>query len=262
MTPHLHSESGSKPIGLIVLTALLALCAVFALLQWRTATALKQENLALRAASEDAQRLREENAQLEQLRSEAKEAERLRADSQELLRLRNEVRQLRQQTGEMEKLRAENLRLQNNLKDQAAAARTASAQAAAVVVASEDARRKAESLACVNNLKQVGLAGRMWANDHNAVMPPDFQTMKGELGAPRVLICPGDTAKSHLFDTNGNPLPALMDWASFDVRTISYQMVSPNVAVNAAPETVFARCPVHGHECHIDGSVTHGPAQK
>jgi prepilin-type processing-associated H-X9-DG protein len=65
---------------------------------------------------------------------------------------------------------------------------------------------------CTNNLKQVGLAFRIWATDHNDQMPMQvsvtnggameaimagelslvFQVMSNELNTPKILFCPAD----------------------------------------------------------------------
>jgi hypothetical protein len=42
-------------------------------------------------------------------------------------------------------------------------------------------------------MKQIGLAARMWANDHKDIMPSDFLTMQNELNSPRILVCPTET---------------------------------------------------------------------
>jgi hypothetical protein len=67
-------------------------------------------------------------------------------------------------------------------------------------------------IACVNNLKQVALSFRLWADDHNDSLPmqvsitndgamepaaqgnpvPVFQVMSNELNTPKILICPAD----------------------------------------------------------------------
>jgi len=74
------------------------------------------------------------------------------------------------------------------------------------------AKAKAVRINCVNNLKQVGLAFRLWSGDHNDHLPmtfytnssdvlkfPDatnvfryFQVMSNELSTPKILNCPGD----------------------------------------------------------------------
>jgi len=67
-------------------------------------------------------------------------------------------------------------------------------------------------ISCVNNLKQVGLGFKIFANDHHgqnpmriwpsdpaiasaAYAPFNFQLMSNELSVPRILICPKDTRK-------------------------------------------------------------------
>jgi hypothetical protein len=80
---------------------------------------------------------------------------------------------------------------------------------------------RASRINCVSNLKQVGLAFRMWSNDHNdkfpwLVNPPDgtatiapspvdppigsvvdiYRSISNELVSPKVLACPNDTGKS------------------------------------------------------------------
>ena len=73
--------------------------------------------------------------------------------------------------------------------------------------------RKSSRVDCVNCLKQIGLAYRIWAGDNNDKYPMQvsvtnggameliatgnvaacFQVMSNELGTPKILICPADT---------------------------------------------------------------------
>jgi prepilin-type processing-associated H-X9-DG protein len=75
---------------------------------------------------------------------------------------------------------------------------------------------RAPRIMCANNLKQVGLAFRIFANDHGDTYPMNVSTNKGgsleyvatgevfrhframsnELSTPRILICPSDTRKA------------------------------------------------------------------
>src|SRR4051794_10082441 len=64
--------------------------------------------------------------------------------------------------------------------------------------------------ACLNNLKQIGLAFRMWSNDHEdrfpwkdtnaaatALAPYEYCLMaKMELNSPKVLVCPFDNGRT------------------------------------------------------------------
>jgi hypothetical protein len=76
------------------------------------------------------------------------------------------------------------------------------------------AAANARRIACLNNLKQVGLAYRVWANDNGDLYPAQvsvtnggarewvaagdfvsvFQVMSNELATPRILVCPEDTS--------------------------------------------------------------------
>jgi prepilin-type N-terminal cleavage/methylation domain-containing protein len=72
-------------------------------------------------------------------------------------------------------------------------------------------KAKAKDVGCINNLKQIGLGLRMWANDQGDKYPwqvdisrggsagaPDwtdhFRVLSNELRTTRILLCPADTA--------------------------------------------------------------------
>jgi prepilin-type N-terminal cleavage/methylation domain-containing protein/prepilin-type processing-associated H-X9-DG protein len=99
------------------------------------------------------------------------------------------------------------------------------------------AKAKAQRIQCLNNLKQIGLAFRMWSNDHSEKFPwlvgqysgtcttgdgantqcsggrwdeavndgntTIFQSVSNELNSPKVLACTsdGDRSKANSFDT-------------------------------------------------------------
>ena len=74
------------------------------------------------------------------------------------------------------------------------------------------AKAKANRIACVSNLKQIGLAFCLWADDNDDIFPfqvpiqdggsqtltatwQHFAIITNELGSPKILHCPSDTAK-------------------------------------------------------------------
>ena len=85
--------------------------------------------------------------------------------------------------------------------------------AAMLLPALAAAKKKAQRINCINNLKQCGLAFRIWEGDNGDKLPMDvplakggtkefdtgadtfrhFQVMSNELSTPKILICPEDT---------------------------------------------------------------------
>jgi|YelNatPaOPRAMG01_1025707.scaffolds.fasta_scaffold11585_2 prepilin-type N-terminal cleavage/methylation domain-containing protein len=85
--------------------------------------------------------------------------------------------------------------------------------AALLLPALARAKAKARTAECLSQLKQVGVALRMWANDHDAQFPwtvemddggskgsPEwvdhFRACSNELVTPKLLVCPTDTGKT------------------------------------------------------------------
>ena len=106
--------------------------------------------------------------------------------------------------------------------------------------------KDAESTHCVNNLKQITLAARIWSNDHDDLFPPDFKSLATELSSPAVLVCPGDKA----------PAPGKQaTLPTPDAAHITYQYLSPGIKEEDALRKDIFRCPIHGHVARGDGSV-------
>ena len=213
-------------------------------------------------------RLRDQAAQLQQAQASASEAAELRrkneelqaqrtsapdssaAEVRELARLRNEVSQLRKQSGEMATLRtqaaeAAQLRAQLATASQDLA-RAESNLADAAKLSPEQVQQlkdEAQSVQCVNNMKQIGLAARIWSNEHNDVFPPDFIMMRNELMTPKILFCPADTAVARV-----------TEWPELNPSTISYRFLNPNGSETDLTKPLTT-CPIHGHVGLSDGSV-------
>src|SRR5262249_38079051 len=161
ITPFWRRWVPALSFGLVLLGCLIALA-----VQTSQLLDQRRENESLRAAIANLDQLREDNAELQRLRGTEKDQARLQQEHDDLLRLRGEVAQLRTQTADLVALRAEHKRLQ---------AEQSAASAQAGVATEQDpfaeAKEKADRIQCVNNLKQIGLAARVWAVDHPEVVP-------------------------------------------------------------------------------------------
>ena len=103
----------------------------------------------------------------------------------------------------------------------------------------------------MNNLKQVALAARLWAADHNEKFPPDFITMSNELITPKILVCNGDSSRTKA-----------ADWSNFHPsQNVTYEFVAPGASATD-PQAVIFRCPIHGNVAFGDGSVQQGSGMK
>jgi len=212
--------------------ALTMACAAVIAVQTHQLAAIESDNEKLRALTANLPILREANAEEQRLRMANEELDRLRQDNADIPRLRDEIAQLRAQLGDLADLRVENQRLK--------AANKSSAAPPDFFAAAQD---RAERIACVNNLKQIGTATRIWANDHHGQYPPDFISMTNALYSWKVLLCPGDKARQ------------INSWADVAGGNVSYQIDATGLTDNDNPNIVVYECPLHHNFCMLDGSV-------
>jgi hypothetical protein len=194
---------------------------------------IRRENESLRAQNQNLAALREANAEVQRLRNENAGLDRLHESEADIQRLRNEIGQLRSQIGELAQLRAENQRLK-------AGATAVSGAQADFFAQAED---RAERISCVNNLKQIGLAAHIWANDHHGQFPADFVSMTNEMVTWKILQCPGDKARQ------------ITSWSQVAAGDVSYQIFTDGLTDRDKPAIVVFECPLHHNVGLLDGSV-------
>jgi len=159
-------------------------------------------------------------------------------EQEEIARLKERAKQLTTEIAQLEQTQKEN----EALRRQIAAPPTLSQEELDALV---KAKEKAMSIQCINNLKQFGLAVRVWAMDNQEAFPPDTLSMSNELNTPKILVCPAETNR-----------PVAKDWTSFTTANLSYEYLTPSATnADAEPTRVLSRCPIHGHIGLCDGSV-------
>lgn len=133
-----------------------------------------------------------------------------------------------------------------------------------------EARTKADEIACVDNLKQIGLAFALWASDHDDQFPFNVKTnaggtlelcvrdergfeadatshllvMTNVLYSPKILVCPADPTRQ----------PAT-NWASLTASNVTYGVRSGLSVTRSRPGEVLTICPIHQSVGKADGSV-------
>jgi hypothetical protein len=159
---------------------------------------------------------------------------------QEINRLKELAARLKAENGQLQQLQTENVKLRAQV-----AAPPELGLTAEEAESLAKAKEKAMSIACINNLKQFGLAVRVWALDNNDSNPPNVLCMSNELSTPKILVCPADTNRQ-----------VATDWASFTMANCSYEFLVPDEKdADREPQRISTRCPIHGHIGLCDGSV-------
>jgi hypothetical protein len=160
----------------------------------------------------------------------------------EFSRLTAQAAQLSADISKLEQMRAENEALRRQI-----AAGSANQLTPDEIQKLDDARARAERIQCVNNLKQIGLAVRMWALDNHDVYPTNFLCMSNELSTPKILACPTDTNRV-----------VATSFSSYTDDNCSYQLFFGS---DQEPDQILTRCPFHGNIGLCDGSVQMGVAK-
>jgi hypothetical protein len=127
---------------------------------------------------------------------------------------------------------------------------------------------------CQNNLRQIGLALKVWALEHNDQYPfnvstnaggslelcssgadgfennpvPHLRVISNELSNTSFLVCPDDKRRA-----------AAADFESLKAENISYRMRTGTNINSDNPQEILAMCPIHGNVLYSDGNVRKQP---
>jgi hypothetical protein len=160
-------------------------------------------------------------------------------EQQEIARLKQLAARLAAEVAHLEQLQAENQQLRAQL--------TAAASAIAAAAREQDttsAREQAAQTACVNNLKQLGLAGKVYSLDASNTYPEHVLDMTNEMSTPKILVCPADTGRQ-----------AAANWGTYTAANCSYEYFAAGANSEREPMRIMFRCPIHGNITLFDGSV-------
>jgi hypothetical protein len=133
--------------------------------------------------------------------------------------------------------------------------------------------RRSQHINCVNNMKQIGIAFKIWAVDHGGQFPFNVSTNAGgtmefcavgkhgfdsnavlhfqvmsnddELRSPLLLVCPQDRSRKPAFALG-----------SLRPENVTYRLRSGTNVNDNNPNEILAVCPIHGNFLSCDGSVT------
>ena len=121
--------------------------------------------------------------------------------------------------------------------------------AAMLLPALAKAKDRAQQIQCMNNMKQVGLSLRMWANDNGDKFPPDLMSISNEVSSPKILVCPAEKLRDR---------KEINTWDEFSLIGSSYDYYGAGKKTTN-PQEVILSCPIHGNSGLADGSVRIGP---
>jgi hypothetical protein len=104
------------------------------------------------------------------------------------------------------------------------------------------AKQRGVSLNCLNNLKQIVLAARIWSSENGDYFPSGIQVFTNHLQSPALLFCPANVA--HQASTN---------WEGLVWSQIDYEWIPESNWGN--PENIVCRCRIHDNVARASGSV-------
>jgi prepilin-type processing-associated H-X9-DG protein len=120
------------------------------------------------------------------------------------------------------------------------------------------AKRKSSRISCANDLKQVGIAFRLWEGDNNNKYPMAvsvtnggameliatgnvtacFQVMSNEVNTPKILLCPNDASRvwaTDFFTLNNSNISYFVGLDADESKPRTFLSGDDNFAMNGVP---------------------------
>jgi prepilin-type processing-associated H-X9-DG protein len=131
--------------------------------------------------------------------------------------------------------------------------------AAMLLPALAKAKQRAQTIQCVNNMRQLALAVRIYSSDHNNQFPPAAtwcDTLKSEVGSEKVFKCPAANENDHC-DYAFNSAVGGKEEKEIDPNTVLFFETDDNWNANGGKELMIQKWR-HGRLCVVafaDGHV-------
>ena len=120
------------------------------------------------------------------------------------------------------------------------------------------AKRKSSRISCANDLKQVGIAFRLWEGDNNDKYPMAvsvtnggameltatgnvaacFRVMSNEVNTPKILLCPNDASRvwaTDFFTLNNSNISYFVGFDAVESKTQMFLSGDDNFAIGGVP---------------------------
>lgn len=105
---------------------------------------------------------------------------------------------------------------------------------------------------CFHQLRSLGIAFRIYADDHNGALPSSFAGMSNEVNNPWLLFCPADPKRTPFAEKSSIP---------WDSPKFTYQLLQPGRLLDQVTNQPIIRCPIHDLEVLGDDTVQKNPTK-
>ncbi|HEY0455294.1 MAG TPA: hypothetical protein VGE41_02905 [Verrucomicrobiae bacterium] len=111
-------------------------------------------------------------------------------------------------------------------------------------------KARATSIACRQQLGEIGASAKKWAAAHTNHLPGSLTFLAGTTN-PSILACPADTM---------NRLRLATNWIADATYLSSYELISSSLDLAPSNKNrIFLRCKIHANALYGDGTIAEPP---